>query len=278
MTLLKVSVILPFYGYSKYLSESIDSVLNQTLKDIEVIAVEDAKDGRFENEATLEKYKHDPRIRYLKNKIREGLSGSLNKGMSSARADYIARQDADDISLPDRLSLQYNFLKESDGVVVGINMIIIDDDGEVTGSRKYPETIKGKAMLLRNLVADPAVMFDKKTILSLGGYDPKMRNGEAYDLWLRLLDKGYKIYNLPNYLIKYRYHKGALKYRVFKRAVLETMKLQVKVIRKYKNIGFNILFPIYFLAEIILLILPARFGYALVKKISVRGKLAEESN
>ncbi|GAI24443.1 unnamed protein product, partial [marine sediment metagenome] len=163
------------------------------------------------------------------------------------------------------------------GVVIGINMIIINDDEEVKGYRKYPKMIKGKAMLLRNLVADPAVMFDKKTILSLGGYDPEMRNGEAYDLWLRLLDKGYKIYNLPNYLIKYRYHKGALKYRVFKRAVLETMKLQIKAIRKYKNIGFNILFPIYFLAEIILLILPARFGYSLVEKISVRGELAEES-
>ncbi|GAI44985.1 unnamed protein product, partial [marine sediment metagenome] len=96
----KLSVVLPVYGYSKYLSESIESVLNQTLKDIEVIVVEDAKNGRFENEATLEKYKHDPRIRYLKNEIREGLSSSLNKGISSARADYIVRQDADDISLP----------------------------------------------------------------------------------------------------------------------------------------------------------------------------------
>lgn len=277
MTLPKVSVVLPVYGYSKYLSESIESVLNQTLKDIEVIVVEDSRNGRFENEATLEKYKHDSRVRYLKNEFREGLKNSLNKGISSANADYIGRLDADDVSLPDRLSLQYNFLKESNGVVVGGNMIIINEDGEVKGYRKYPEAINGKAMLLRNLVADPAVVFDKKAILSLGGYDPEMRHAEAYDLWLRLIDKGYKIYNLPDYLIKYRYHKEGGKFTEFKKIVVDTMKLQIKAIRKYKNIGYNILFPIYFLAEIFLLILPARFGYSLFEKISVGGKLAEES-
>jgi len=277
MGLPKVSVVLPVYGYSRYLNESIKSVLNQTLKDIEVIVIEDPKNGRLENEATLEKYRHDSRIIYLKNESRQGLKHSLNKGLSYARADYIARIDADDVSLPNRLLRQYNFLKESDAVVVGGSMIIIDEGGEVKGYRKYPELIDGKAMLLRNLVADPAVMFDKKTILSLGGYNPEMRHGEAYDLWLRLLDKGYKIYSLPDYLIKYRYHQEGGKYTEFKKIVMDTMKLQLKAVRRYRNISYNILFPIYFLAEIFFLVLPAKIGYSIFKRITVRGKLTKES-
>lgn len=273
MALPKVSVVLPVYGYSQYLSESIESVLNQTLRDIEVIVVEDPKNGRFENEATLEKYEHDSRVIHIKNKNKEGFANSLNKGFNIAKASYIARLDADDISLPDRLLLQYNFLKESDGVVVGGNMIIIGENGEVKGYRRYPEIVTGKAMLLRDIIAEPAAVFDKKTILSEGGL--LQEPVATYDLWMRLLDKGYKIYNLPDYVTKYRYHKGGGKYTSFKKIIRETMKLQIKAIRKYKNIGFNILLPIYFLAEIVFLILPAKFGYFLFEKISVRGRAAK---
>jgi glycosyltransferase involved in cell wall biosynthesis len=269
-TMPKVSVVLPTYGCSKYLSESIESILGQTLQDIELIIVEDPKDGRFENEAIVEKYKHDPRIRYFNNEHREGLVNSLNKGISIAKADYIARQDGDDVSLPDRLLLQHEFLKGTDGAVVGGNIIFINDDGETKGYRKYPKIVKGKAMLLSNLVAHPTVMFDKKAILSLGGYNSEMVHVEDYELWLRLIDKGYKIYNLSTYLIRYRHHKEALKYKVFKKSVLNTIKLQIMAIRQYKNVGYNILFPIYFFAEIFVLILPKRVGYFLSEKLSVR--------
>ena len=121
MALPKVSVVIPVYGYSKYLSESIESALNQTLKDIEVIVVEDAKNGRFENEETMEKYEHDVRVIHIKNENKEGFANSLNKGFSIAKADYIARLDADDISLPDRLLLQYNFLIEK-GAQISIRL------------------------------------------------------------------------------------------------------------------------------------------------------------
>jgi len=99
-----------------------------------------------------------------------------------------------------------------------------------------------------------------------------MRHGEAYDLWLRMLDKGYKIHNLPKYLIKYRYHQEGGKYTAFKRITKDTYKLQIKALIKYKNIGFNILLPLYLLAELFLLLIPAKLGYYLFEKIAFKLK------
>ncbi len=269
--MIKVSVILPVYGFSRYLKEAIDSILNQTLKDLELIIIEDSKERKFENEKLISGYK-DKRIKYIKNKTKQGLVKSLNIGISFSNSKYIARQDADDISLPDRLLKQYNFLKEKKAAVVGGNMIIIGEKGEIRGYRKYPPeylTIK-KNILLRDLVAHPTAMFDKKVVSIFGGYNPKMLHMEDYDLWLRILNKGYKIYNLQDYLIEYRHHKETIKYKKFKETLKNTIKLQLKALREYKNIKIPLIFPLYLLAEIILLILPIKLGYFLFEKFSVK--------
>jgi len=266
-----VSVVLPVYGYSKYLKESIDSILNQSLKDLELIIVEDPKENKFENEKLIKSYK-DKRIKYIRNKSKLGLVNSLNIGISISNSKYIARQDADDISLPDRLLKQYNFLNEKKAAVVGGSMVIIDEKGNTKGYRKYPTdylTIK-KNILLRDLIAHPTVMFDKKVISSLGNYNFKMLHVEDYDLWLKIINKEYKIYNLQDYLIKYRYHKETIKYKHFKETLKNTIKLQLRAIKEYKNINIPLSFPLYLLAELILLILPTKIGYFLFEKFSVK--------
>lgn len=267
-----ISVLLPVYGYSKYLPEAIESILNQTFKDFELIIIEDPRNSKFENELTLEKYLGDSRITYLKNESRRGLVNSLNNGISLSRGKYIARQDADDISVPDRLSLQYIFLKSNDCTVVGGNMMVIDGEGKMIGYRKYPGVVSGKALLLRDLVAHPTVMFDKDIVISLGGYNKKMECVEDYDLWMRILSNDYKIHNLSNYLIKYRHHRDTVKFGAFKKSVLNTLKLQIFAIRNYKNVKLNFLFPIYFAVEILFLVLPKNIGYSLFEKLAVKSK------
>ena len=267
-----VSVILPVYGYSNFLAAAIESIQAQTLKNIELIVIEDPKNDRFENEIIVRNYQHDQRIIYLKNILREGLVGSLNKAISISRSDYVARQDADDLSLPNRLLLQYEFLAKTDYTVVGGNMIIIDVDGETKGYRKYPKLIDGKNLILSNLVAHPTVMFNKQVIISLNSYNPKMVHVEDYDLWLRLVSQGYKIHNLSEYLIKYRHHKEAIKYESFKPMLLHTVKLQLDSIRKHRNMRYNVLSPMYLFFEIICLILPRRFSYFLFEKVAIKNR------
>jgi len=96
------------------------------------------------------------RVRYVRNEFKEGLKKSLNKGIDCAKADYIARLDADDVALPDRLLLQYNFLKGSDCAVVGGSMVIIGEDGAVKGYRRYPREIKGKNMFVERFDSGPS--------------------------------------------------------------------------------------------------------------------------
>jgi glycosyltransferase involved in cell wall biosynthesis len=265
-----VSVVLPVYSRTNYLSEAIESILGQTLRDIELIIIEDPKHGKFENELTVTKYSDDPRLTYIKNERREGLVGSLNKAISLAKSEYVARQDADDVSLPNRLALQYESLKQTPSTVIGGNMIVVDDNGEIKGYRKYPARVSGGNLILSNVVAHPTVMFEKKAILALNGYDPKMVHVEDYDLWIRLADSGHKIYNLSEYLIKYRHHKEAIKFGFFKTMLLHTLKLQLKSIRKYRSTRRNILFPFYFFSELIFLVLPKRIGYYVFEKAAVR--------
>ena len=105
----KISVLMPTYNGAKLLSETIDSILNQTFKDFEFIIINDCS-PEDETDKIIAKY-NDPRIRYIYNDKNLGISGSSNKGISLARGKYIARQDHDDISLPTRLEEQYNYME-----------------------------------------------------------------------------------------------------------------------------------------------------------------------
>ena len=267
-----VSVILLVYGYNRYLKEAVDSILNQTLKDLELIIVEDPKEDKFENEKLIKNYK-DKRIKYIKNKSRLGVANSLNKGIKNSKSKYIAIQDSDDISLPYRLEKQYILIKTQKNLaVVGSNMLIIDDKGNVLGKRYYPsneEEIK-KKIILRNLIGNPTVMFKKEIICKVGGYNHIKGYCMDYDLWLRILNNDYKIVNINEFLVKYRYHTQSFKCKKFKNNLKDTIKLQLETLRKYKNINIPLSFPLYLLAELILLILPTKLSYFLFEKFSVK--------
>ncbi len=132
----KVTVLLPVYNGARFLRQAIDSVLSQTWKDFELLVVNDGStDGTA---AILESYS-DPRIRILSNVQNIGLTLSLNKGLQSARGEYIARIDADDIALPIRLEKQVSYLDQHPEVgLVATGVKVIDERGHVTGSYQAP--------------------------------------------------------------------------------------------------------------------------------------------
>src|SRR5438270_280343 len=107
----KISVIMPAYNAQKYISQAIESILNQTFKDFELIIIDDASQ---DNTAKIigDFARKDNRIIYLRNKENLKLSKALNLGIKKAQGKYIARMDADDISLPDRLDKQFSFMEK----------------------------------------------------------------------------------------------------------------------------------------------------------------------
>ena len=202
----KVSIIMPVYNAEKYLREAIESSLNQTFTDFEFIIIYDPS---FDNSLNIINSYGDARIRIIENKKRTGLVKSLNKALRYAHGEYIARQDADDISLPNRLKLQLDFLeKHPDVALLGTGIYVIDENGDKIEKRIMHPNPK-KSLLKGNRFIHGSVMFRKSAIDELGAYNELFKNSEDYELWLRLSQK-YDVNNLILPLYKLRSHGSSI--------------------------------------------------------------------
>lgn len=200
----KVSVIMPAYNAEKYIKEAMESILSQTFRDFEFIVLNDC--SRDETEAIIQSF-DDPRIVYVKNDRNMGVAGTLNRGLGMAEGQYIARMDADDISLPARLEKQVQYLDaHPDVAVLGTNVEIFDENGVIsTGwSSTDPEQMKVDLLFSCGL-AHPSVMMRKSVVQELGGYDLDFEGLEDYQLWCRVA-KRHGVTTLPNLLFRYRVH------------------------------------------------------------------------
>ena len=197
-----VSVIMSVYNGEKYLREAIDSILNQTFTDFEFIIINDGStDGTRE---ILESYS-DSRIRLI-HQENIGLTKSLNRGLKLARGEYIARQDADDVSYPERLSYQVVFIeKRPDVVLVGTHASFIDQRGTEFSVWRPPATHDAirKQMLKGNSFCHGSVIFRKECLNTVGSYREQFRYTQDYDLWFRISDQ-YEVANIERILYKFR--------------------------------------------------------------------------
>lgn len=201
-----VSVVMAVYNGDKYLKESIESILNQTYKNIEFIVI---NDGSLDNtKEILEKYQQkDPRIKVLNNGINKGLIYSLNKGFKEAQGKYIARMDADDISLLKRLEKQVEYMEKNNQVALcsGLIKIFKNKNKFLTKKLKLilPSEQIESSLLFKNYIAHPVVMLRKSELKNLE-YKEINKGMEDYGLWLDLIKKN-KIVILPEVLLKYRF-------------------------------------------------------------------------
>lgn len=201
----QVSVVIPVWNGERYLREAIESVLSQDLGSFELVVVDDGStDG---TSAILKEYANDSRVR-VHRQANQGLVAALNAGIQLARSGYIARLDADDISMPGRLTAQLRHLESHPEVLaIGGAIELIDAEGHKIGRRNYPvgrhEATSG--MLKGCTLAHPAVMMRKDAVLKVGGYRACFQHAEDYDLWLRFIERG-PVDNLAEVMIKYRIH------------------------------------------------------------------------
>ncbi len=205
----RISVILPVYNGEAYLSEAIESILNQTFRDFEAIIIDDgSKDGSL---AILEEIAaRDPRVRVVSRENR-GLVATLNQGIELARAPLIARMDADDISLPERFEKQVAYMDaHPECVALGTFVTFVDPRGRPLSDTWFQqsthEEIDGSHIRAeRCQLCHPSTMIRTEAIRSVGGYRDAFVSAEDFDLWLRLGELG-NLENLPEILLYYRQH------------------------------------------------------------------------
>lgn len=202
-----ISVIMSTYKEDeKLLRESIESILNQTYKDFEYIIILDYPDNDV-NKRVIEEYAiKDDRIHFYINEKNMGLTDSLNRGLSLCHGEYIARMDADDISLPDRLERQMEYLEKNHYDLIGGITEMINEDGTLLYSIKSvptdPKKIN-KALRYSQCIAHPTWLGRKEVFEKNAGYR-HMPLCEDYDFTLRAVLNGFVISNLNEAVLKYR--------------------------------------------------------------------------
>ncbi|HOS83041.1 MAG TPA: glycosyltransferase [Methanolinea sp.] len=199
-----LSVIMPVFNAEKYLSQAIESILNQTFKDFELIIIDD---NSTDNTRHIIQSYHDNRIIYIINPIPLGLQNSLNQGLKIAKGDYIARMDADDISDANRFLKQITFLKKNPEIgICGSWIEVIDENNNILHKVQLPikSTIIAWHLFFGDCIAHPTVIF-RRSIKEYLNYDSNFTLAEDYELWIRLIKK-IKFENIPEYLLKYRIH------------------------------------------------------------------------
>ncbi len=221
-----VSVLLPVWNGEAFLEQAMESILRQTLSSFELIVIDDGSTDQ--SAAIAEGYAvDDDRIRVLRCPHR-GFSATLNAGIATVRGEYIARMDADDISVPERLQKQVAYLDaHPECVAVGAWIEVIDEAGRHLGLKTYVTThdeISAAMLHGASPIAHPTIVLRRAVLRAAGGYDARCYPSEDLNLWFRLGESG-ELSNLGEVLLKHRRHKAAIGVR--EREKMQAMALAI---------------------------------------------------
>lgn len=204
----KISVLMPVYNGEQFLDKSINSILNQTFNNFEYIII---NDGSTDDSLKIIESYEDSRIKIINFSKNMGISAALNNGLNVAKGDYIARQDQDDISHPERFMLQVEYLKNNDVDLVDANFIFIDENDQYIqdyGKRYFNPEETLSHLFFYELVH--ASIMCKRLIFTKYNIQYRKRPTEDYDLFIRLAKAGMRAGRLDKKLIKQRKHPGSM--------------------------------------------------------------------
>lgn len=227
-----ISVVMPVFNASEYISQAIKSILVQSFKSFEFIIINDAS-----TDDTVRKIRkfRDKRIILLRNTSRKGVAYSLNKGTQCAKGAYIARMDADDISLPNRLTRQLSVLQKNKEIaMVGSWVRVINSSGNFVGYKKTPVdsgTII-QTIFIENPFVHSSVVIRKKVLEKVRGYNEGFEGAEDYDLFLRII-KDYSTVNLPEVLLHYRVTSSSVSSINIQKVLRQSLNVRVHALKKY---------------------------------------------
>ena len=200
-----MSVVMSIFNGQAFLPEAVGSILNQTFREFEFVIIDDGStDGTA---GALSSYaRRDGRIRVVRHE-NKGRAESLNVGIELARGKYIARMDADDISPPERLRMQIDFMERRPDVgLLGGAIELISSKGTVIDTRRPPlEDSEIRSSMLRYNPYHPAVVMRREITLAAGGYRRALLDADDYDMYLRIGERS-QLANLDQVVLQYRLH------------------------------------------------------------------------
>ena len=252
---LLVSVVMPAYNAEKYISEAIESILNQSFEDYEFIIINDASTDSTPN--IIDKYARlDKRIIVLNNERNLNVAKSRNRGIEIAKGKYIATMDSDDRALPDRLKNQFEFLESNRDVAISIgNINIMDEKGAFQYTRNYPvadKDIRSKVYRF-NPFPNPTIMCRREVYEKNGKYNSAYVVSEDFDFWLRAGTQ-FKFGNCGNIVLDYRVASKSASHGKIRLTEKITFKLRWKAFKLgYKFTVVDVFFNLFHLFSFALL-------------------------
>lgn len=276
-----VSVIMPVFNMEEYVEEAIISIINQTYKKIELILVDDASSDKS---SVIIKYyaRLYPNIiktiRISKTSNAAG-NGAFNAGLRKARGQFVARMDADDVSKPERIAHQVNYLiKNPKVVILGTQAEVINSIGETTGQKTVPvDNAKIKqAFSVRNAIIHPSVMYRRSSLPNPNKiYHLKYGMGDDYYTFFGLMKTG-KFSNLNEFLIKYRVHNKNSTFRKPRKDFIDSIKIRKAAVSDF---GYKISLKSYLIIiaqGVCIFLLPEKIAVKLY--FIVRGMIKPKIN
>lgn len=243
----KVSVIMPAYNAESYIREAIESILNQTFKDFELIVINDCSTDRT-REIVKEFGSKDNRVKLVDNKKNLRIAKTLNAGLKVARGKYIARMDADDYSYPERIDKQVTLLDSNSQLsLISGNMDICDEDLNIKTRSHFPlkDTRIRNVLLQFNPMVSPAMMWRKEISDNVGGFNTDILT-EDYMFIMDMSSKG-QLENLDDSLLKYRVLNKSFTSTKMQEAHLSTILVALIGHFKYK-------YPLSFKTKMLILV------------------------
>lgn len=251
----KVSIVMGIYNCESTVEESINSIINQTYDNWELIMCDDCSRDNTYKVAKKYAERYPDKIKLLKNENNMTLAPTLNKCMKYVTGEYIARQDGDDISDKNRIERQVEFLeKNNDMSIVGTNMVSFDENGYY-GVHSLGKSLGRDYYLKRGVIFFHATILIRKEVMKkLNGYSTKWYavQAEDYELWSRFIKEGFKGYNLQENLYYVRENVDTYKRKNIKRR-LRGLVLKFKINRR---LNASILAYVYMLKDIIAIFIP----------------------
>ena len=266
-----VTVLMPVYNNQAHVAQAIESVLDQDHHDLDLVIVDD-----FSTDSTKEIIQGfaliDERVRLIFNTENIGIPKTRNILLEniSSESKYFAILDGDDIAEPERLKRQIEYIEENNIDGCGSCLSIIDDEGDLSGNRKYPlgfDEIK-KTLLHFNPFAQSAMMIKSDVIEEVGFYDEKLERVQDYDLWIRMIKEGFVLENMEEKLTSFRVHQNQGKNKNAKKSFYYSFIVRGRYL--FSQEFFSLKGFMIWLGYIPMIILPTSITIGLYKKLFVK--------
>lgn len=224
-----VSIITPTYNCGKYIKETIESVLNQTYPDWEMLIVDDCSND--DTEQIVRSYLDDDRIRYIRLENNSGAAIARNRAIKEARGRWIAFLDSDDLWMPEKLELQLDFMQSNGYAFTSTQRDVIDESSNYLGRWVTgPKRISKLLMYSYCWIGCLTVMYDRKKIGLI--QIPDLKKNNDYAMWLLVIQKS-DCYLLPKRLASYRVRKGSISHQ----PKLSLLKWHIKLFNEVLNMN-----------------------------------------